>query len=231
MNILKTLCLPLLGVFTLALASLNAQTLNWGSAVFSDLVDSQGNTLDSTYVFELGAFANGFVPTESNIDLWYGNWQVFDTASYNGLEQADDDGIYGYFTSTVRMNSDGTSDSPSQTPGALSFEGLDAYIWVRNSNLAEEGSEWLLARADTWVFPAAEDDCCGNGPPIEFSTSDLTPTVTPLWGSQGGVTGGGQITSIGFYTLQTATFVPEPSTPLLSMFACILLCFRRNRLP
>jgi hypothetical protein len=210
---------------------LNAQTFNWGSAVFSELVDSKGNTLDNTYVFELGSFVNGFNPDETNTGDWYANWQVFDAADYNGVEETNPDEVYGYFTSTVQMTSTGTSNSTSLSSGAISFEGLDAYLWVRNSNLAVEGSEWLLSRAADWEFPAPDDDCCGNGPPIEFSTSDLAFADVPKWGSQGGATGGGEITNPGVYTLQTATFVPEPSVMLLSGIAGILLIFRRNRQP
>jgi hypothetical protein len=221
--------LLLLGCLGLSTGALHAQAFNWGSAVFSDLVDSEGNTLDDTFVFEVGAFTEGFIPDETNIGEWYSNWQVFDAAAYNGVEETGDDGIYGYFTSTVNMNPDGTSDSPWQTPGALSFEGLDAYIWVRNSDIAGEGTEWSLVRADDWVFPTADPDCCGNGQPIEWSTSDLTSSDTPVWGSQGGITGGGIITNTGTYTLQTATFVPEPSPLMLSLLFAVVILLRRRR--
>lgn len=218
------------GLLVVATAgNLQAQTFNWGSAVFSDLVDSNGNILDDTYVFELGSFVNGFTPDSSNTENWYGNWQVFDAAAYNGVESVDPDEIYGYFTSSVRMNSSGTSNSSSLTPGAISFEGLDAYMWVRNSNLAEEGSEWMLTRAPAWVFPTADQDCCGNGLPIEFAASDLTASDVPMWGSQAGMTGGGEITNPGIYTLQTATFVPEPSVAFMSCVAGLLMILRRRR--
>ena len=46
------LVLPMLALATLA----PAQTLNWGNAVFDSPMDSKGNTLDSSYVFQLGAF-------------------------------------------------------------------------------------------------------------------------------------------------------------------------------
>lgn len=213
----------------MATGSLHSQTLNWGSAVFSNLVDNNGKTMGDTFVFELGSFVNGFTPDDTNINDWLANWQVFDAATYNGIEEPVDDGIYGYFTSVVNMNADGTSDSPWQTPGATSFEGLDAYLWVRNSDLAIEGSEWLLTRADNWLFPTADPDCCGNGPPIEWSTSDLTSSNIPVWGSQGGITGGGIISNPGIYTLQSAAFVPEPSSFMLCMIAGILTVVRRRR--
>ena len=64
--------------FAVALTRIQAQTLNWGNEVFGDLTDSEGVTLDNTFVFELGSFFNGFVPTESNLDQWVLNWEVFD---------------------------------------------------------------------------------------------------------------------------------------------------------
>jgi hypothetical protein len=58
--------LLLLGCLGLLSGALHAQTLNWGSAVFSDPVDIKGDTLDDTYTFELGSFVNGFTPDSSN---------------------------------------------------------------------------------------------------------------------------------------------------------------------
>ncbi len=231
MNNIQRHLLLIMGGLGLCSGVIQAQTFNWGSAVFSDLVDSNGNPLDNTFVFEVGAFRDDFIPDATNFSEWYGHWQAFDRAAYNGIEAVGDDGIHGYFTSTANMNSGGTSDSAWQTPGALSFEGLNAYVWIRNSNLAEPGSEWMLARADDWVFPVAEEDCCGNNLPIEWSTSDLTASDTPVWGAQGSQTGGGLINIPGNFTLQTATFVPEPSALLLSFFSGILLCIHRKRLP
>lgn len=226
--------LLLLGALGFGTGALHSQTINWGSEMFSDLVNSKGETLDNTFIFELGSFKPTFTPDTSNTEFWFDNWQAFDAAPYNGVEAdpGDDDGIFGYFTSAVQMNSTGRSESTSQTPGALSFEGLDAYVWIRNSNVPTIGSEWLLARATGWAFPNADPDCCGNDIPAQWSTSDLFSSDVPVWGSQGGVTGGGEITSVGVYTLQTATFVavvPEPSTFLLTLLAGTLLIFRRRR--
>ena len=50
------------------------------------------------------------------------------------------------------MLDDGTSNSPFMH-GAPSFEGLDAYIWIRKGDQPVEGSEWLLTRAIQLDFP------------------------------------------------------------------------------
>jgi hypothetical protein len=215
-------------VFVAGDSRLQAQTLDWGSRVFSDIVDSEGQTLDNTFLFQLGAFDPLFIPTEENMNQWVSNWRVFDQASYNP-------GI-GYFanwsteTDTLRMLDDGTSNSPFETAGAPSFEGLTAYIWIRKGDQPVEGSEWLLTRASTWVFPNATPGCCDNELDVQWSVSDLdTHGETPLWGGYGTVEGPGVFTPSGPHDLQTYTFVPEPSSSLLAAAAGILTVLRRRR--
>lgn len=209
-----------------------AQNLNWGSLLYSDLADSSGETLDYSFVFEIGAFVDGFTPDDSNTGEWSSHWQTFDRAAYNGIEPQDD-GVFGYFTSSVMMRADGTSDSPHLTPGASSFEGLAGFLWVRNSDSPEPGSEWLLVRAESWIFPTAGPECCGNDGVIEWSTSDLGSADRPVWGSQGGVEGDGFHSVGGIHTLQTHTFVPEPSSLMLAgwLGGCLLLRRRRTPIP
>ncbi len=225
------LLLPLFFALAFVSGGLQAQTINWGSAVFSELVDSSGNTLDDTFVFELGSFVNNFTPNDSNTEDWMANWQVFDVAAYNGVDEVDDDGIFGYFTSSVHMNASGTSDSVALSPAAISFEGLDAYMWVENTDVIKDGTEWMLTRDTSWVFPNADSDCCGNALPIEWSTSDLKSATALVWGTHGGMKGGGLVSHTGSFAIQTATFapVPEPSQLLLSGIAAMLFTLRRKR--
>lgn len=207
----------------LAVPRLQAQTLNWGSKVFSDLADSEGNTLaENAFVFELGAFVEDFVPDEENVGQWFANWRVFDTAGYNGYS-GEGDLIWGHFGSTTQIRNNVTNGSSS-----FSFAGLSAYIWIRNSDTPVEGSEWLLTRATHWVFPTTGGGCCENNPPLEWSVSDLKPGDVPLWGNQGGTSGPGVYTVTGSHTLQTYTFVPEPSSLALAALAsCVMLRRRR----
>lgn len=208
-----------------------SQTLNWGSALFSDLVDSKGNTLDETYVFEIGTFDPGsdpnFVPDSSNIGEWFSRWRVFDQANSQGVLNNSFDPGLGYFTSTVDMNPDGTSGSPYANSGTFNFSGLEAYLWVRNATGPTKTTEWALVRASSWIFPTADGDCCPGGLPTEWSLSDLDGE-TPVYGSQGGIDGDGFHTVTGNYTLQTFTFVPEPSTTLLLGITALLLGRRRR---
>ena len=204
---------------------LGAQTLDWASPVGTDIVDSRGNPIDSLFVIEIGAFVDGFTPDETNVDTWFANWRVFDQAVYNPTLM--------YFTSVASMNDDGTSGSPHSTSG-FSFEGLDAFLWIRRGDLPVEGNEWLLTRAvstdpsKNWVFPEAVPGCCDNEPNLQWSVSDLDGDDIPEWGSQGGVPGSGVFTVTGSYTLQTYTFVPEPSSLAFAALSAGLLLRRRR---
>lgn len=210
-------------IFTLIalISALRSQTLEWGSAVFSQIVDSKGAMLDNTYVFEVGAFADTFTPTDANTDDWFANWFAFDRADYSEAN--------GYFASTAEMKDDGTSESPFMTAAAPSFEGLEGYIWVRNSDTPSPTTEWFLVTAPAWVFPNATPGCCDNALPIQWILSDLTSTDTPEWGSQTGKDGSGAFTADGTQELQTFTFVPEPSSALLALLSCTFLLKRRSR--
>lgn len=203
----------------LAVSGLHAQTLDWGNDVFGDVVDSSGNPLGNGYLFELGAFDAGFIPDETNIHEWVGHWNVFDRAAFNPS--------IGYFASSVQMLPDGTSDSPYFSEGSGSFEGLNAYLFVRNSDLAGPLSEWMLARAANWVFPVA-DDCCPGDLSIEWSLADLGDE-TPVFGSQQGNTGAGEVSVPGHHDLQTHTFVPEPAAALLWAAGFLAAAARRRR--
>ena len=208
-------------IMSLSLSGLRGQTIEWGSDVFSKIVDSKGATLDNSYVFDLGVFTSPFTPDDTNTATWFANWQTFDRAAYSPTNR--------YFTSTIQMTDDGTSDSAFLSPSAPSFEGLEAYIWVRNAETPSPTTEWFLVKSPAWVFPTAIPGCCDNDLPVQWSIADLVPSDTPVWGSQKGEDGKGSFTQDGVYSLQTFTFVPEPSSAMLVLLSCTFLLTRRSR--
>lgn len=219
-----------LALLLMALATrLGAQTLNWGSLSGSDFANSNGAALDNTYLFELGAFTSGFSPEEGNVNTWLENWNVFDQAAFSPTN--------GVFASSVIsglvMTDAGLSNSTFLThPTISTFEGLHAYLWIRKGLTPVEGSEWLLARADSWVFPTAVPGCCDNQGVVEWSVSDLSPpggpVAIPVWGSQLGTEGSGVSGNPGPHDLQTYTFVPEPTSLAMVVISASLLLRRRR---
>jgi hypothetical protein len=210
-------CIPLVALlFSAAVA--HSQTLDWGNEVFGDVRDSEGEKLTNAFVFELGAFDAGFTPTDENVADWIDHWNVFDRASYNES--------LGYFASSVQMNADGTSNSPWLTPGSGSFEGLEAFIFIRNGDLPVPFTEWLLARASTWIFPTADPNCCPGDLPTQWAISDIDDT--PVWGAQDGLQGGGVVGSPTSDGLQTHTFVPEPAAFVLFVLGGLTAITRRR---
>ncbi len=211
--IAKLACL----IFVLAAATARSQTLNWASLTESTIVNSQGDPLDNTFLFEIGAFADGFVPTDSNIGTWGTKWQAFDTTDYSY-----DSVALGYFTGTADVQS---------VPGYTSmFQGLKAYLWIRNTG----NTEHFLASTsnDAWRFPLLVPGCCPNGEGPTWSVSDLN-TDTPIWGSQLGNEGGGDPGVLGPpgspFDLQTHA-IPETSSAVLALLGFSIAITRRRRI-
>ncbi len=204
--------------------------INWGNVVDSDLRDSFGVSLDATYAIQLGFFqkvlGQQFVPTVENAAEWSDNWKVFDQAAFSPLD--------GFFASTVELDENGGSDSLfADNDLGLDFSNQDAYIWIHNSQTPGANTEWFLGRSATgtaWTIPAKVADCCDNRTPLEWSVSDLTPGKVPVYGKQGADTGGGISNVTGIYTLQTFTFVPEPSSALLLALGGLAAVLRRRRM-
>ncbi len=208
--------------------------LSWGSVLPSNLRDSDGVALDSSFFMQLGFFDNTFTPTASNTADWAANWKVFDQAGYYGVSDPNNsfDAATGYFArESIEINLAGQSQSAYADLGVNS-SGKDAYLWVYNSKTSGvTTTEWLLVRAATWVFPAGRDlnECCSDTP-VQWSVSDLG-SAAPVWGAQGLFSGGGEHTNTGNYNLQTFTFIPEPSTALLTVLGTVFVLLRRRRQP
>lgn len=197
----------------------NAVTINWGSGVLDSLATTDGQSLDSSYQIKLGVFINDFVPTADNMSDWASNWRTFDQAAFNAA--------LGYFTGTAELKPDGTSSSAAADVG-VNFSDLEAYVWVFNDLAIEGATQWFLGRSDSWVMPTANGVCCDSRPPAQWSTGDLSPADTPVFGGQGAASGGGFVYSPGNYVLQTYNVVPEPSVLLLSSLGFLMLLRRRN---
>lgn len=228
-------------LFLLGTPHIHAQTLNWGNEVGDYITQSNGDMVDETFIFELGVFDNGFDPQESNVDDWYSNWVVFDTATYDPTFRTflTDSTIHNIYD--VNDDPIGVTNSPA---GTFNFAGMEAYIWIRGGtspNAPVVGTEWLLVRSIEWVFPGSVPECCGD--PIRWSTAtDLTSSDIPEWGRQYDEQGPGHYTvdtttsvpgqpgATNGSQLQTYTFIPEPSAPMLAGLTVLGWAMRRKRL-
>ncbi|MEO5915833.1 MAG: hypothetical protein ABIS50_16475 [Luteolibacter sp.] len=199
-------------IFLLGAATAYSQTLNWASLTESDIVNSHGDPLDNTYLFELGAFTDGFVPDETNVGSWETEWHVFDTAvySYNPVD-------LGYFT--------GTQDVQSVSGYTSMFQGLKAYLWIHNTT----DTEHFLAStsSDIWKFPTLQPGCCPNGEGPTWSVSNLN-SDNPIWGGQSGHEGTGEHSVSGPFEIQTYV-VPETGSSLLALLGIGFAVSRRRR--
>jgi hypothetical protein len=222
-NVMK-LRIPILAAAWVAFSTLqtHAQTLNWGVQIGELLIDSNGDAIDDSYVFELGAFALNYDPQEANVGEWLTHWRVFDALTY--------DSGFGFSTSAPKILNGVTSDSQKPNVSNESFAGLDAYIWIRKGINPEPGSEWFVGRAIDWTFPLEGGDCCDTNT-IQWAISDLGPGEVPEWGRQYDVPGAGtRSQNEDIEGLQTHTFpIPEPSSALLTSIAGFGLLLRRRR--
>lgn len=197
--------------------------VGWSNSPFDTvpMMDNFGNALDSTYVFELGTFANGFVPTAANTDQWSVNWKLLSVAD------APDDWFPNVpsFGQSFTFNANGTVQG---LPGSATFTaGEQAYLWVYS------GVQWALVTDnspgatadDIWQLPTP-----GDNSPTSQLTWVLDQANVAIVGGVNGVQSG---TAIAFdpgsnFRLQMAV-IPEPSSCLLVLLAGVLARFHRFR--
>lgn len=219
----RILCLALALAWT---QGTQASTVFWGSAFNDSLFDSAGNTLDSTYSFEIGTFGT-FAPTYQNVDQWEANWHVIDRAfdpdsnGWNSTEQ--------FFGGTVDFDLSGHSSSPDANPTDVFTQGDVVYLWAYNSKSIVPSSEWALLgygadsnnTGDPWVIP---DPLASVSP--NWNLSDAHDTIV---GGANDIQGPGTYSATpGVFSLQTAV-VPEPGSALLLLAAAATHLIRRAR--
>ncbi|MDQ8192475.1 PEP-CTERM sorting domain-containing protein [Roseibacillus persicicus] len=223
-------------------------TIDWGSELFppGSVIDSNGNPIslgdgsfnDGGYTIELGAFDGTFVPTSDNTSSWIANWRVFDAIVANDDDPDDfmDPGDPTRFAGRDILNSDNNSLSVDTAvdPNYEFAQGEQAYVFIRNSNATEPGSEWLLytrsaGDSDDWEYPFVSPESHNPADDLSWMVQDADSVV---WGgiNQGTTEGAGfHASNRKDYLVQTFTFVPEPTTALLTLMGSLML-MRRQRI-
>ncbi|MFO1485861.1 MAG: PEP-CTERM sorting domain-containing protein [Verrucomicrobiaceae bacterium] len=217
------------------MSSARASTLFW-SSLFNDLLfDSNGQTLDGTYSFEIGTFG-AFVPTYQNVDQWESNWKVFDrTFDPTPLDPNDGDPegwnvLDQFFTATVDHDTLGHSSSPDANPSDVFAQGEKVYLWAYNSKVIVPTSEWALLtdsdflsnNGNPWEIPDPADTL-GS---YDWQLADADGAI--IGGVNGVQSDGGFSVTPPSFSLQTAV-VPEPGSVFLLLAAAATHVIRRAR--
>ncbi|MEZ5327545.1 MAG: hypothetical protein R3F19_21045 [Verrucomicrobiales bacterium] len=152
----------LLTAFT-ALMSANGGQVVWSSERMATNLTSTNSPLGDDFRFELGGFANGFVPTTANVASWRSNWITVGAADYNSQ--------LGFFAASTSVDSAAAFDSA-------------AYIWGFNRELSTAGAEWVLLTNPEWMLPSAGTTIA---PPRQWSTGTATVAVLGNVNAQPGI--------------------------------------------
>lgn len=112
----------------------DAERLNWYSTLNSTNLASDGSLMNGAFRFELGVFADGFVPTAVNTPQWSAKWHSAQRVSYNPTNR--------WFSSLFVVD---------ENPAPF-LVGAKAYVWGFRGD--EVSGEWILFRKGTWNWPA-----------------------------------------------------------------------------
>jgi hypothetical protein len=134
-------------------------------------VDKNGTGLTVDFSFELGVFADGFVPTLNNMAQWESNWRkLVLMTDESGWEPGDPSLNSGLFTLAIGDPGMGQNSSLLYSDGsgadtAYGFSvGQQVYLWSFNDKNLVDGTEWsLITRTvgppeELWVIPDAFDE-------------------------------------------------------------------------
>lgn len=133
---LRTLALLATTAFALILSQATGAQINWGNRPFTDNQTSQDIPLSDHFVFELGIFEDGFVPTVANTAEWADHWRVADRVTYN----PENSFFSGSYTQELNL-------APLE-------QGRRGYIWgYRHDD--DPRQEWILVSDPDWLWPEA----------------------------------------------------------------------------
>ena len=135
---------PALTTWLSAIATAFAGQVDWSSTAFSIHQQSDGSPLDDSFIFELGAFAEGFTPTADNVTEWAANWRAAQRAPYNPNTQT----VSGSFVIETNASPFSTADQ--------------GYLWALS---LDHPQEWILLTNTSWKWPSVG----GAAPPVSWT--------------------------------------------------------------
>lgn len=229
--------------FSTSIAGFSQQhQIDWGTSAATDkIITSDGSAITlSEFTIELGGFGGGFVPTAANVDQWVANWQIFDAVTdpdtdTSGPKGTTADGFVtgpggptdARFVGTGFLEADQTSSSEDANGIDTFGPNQQAYVFIRNRDVADEFAEWLLYTSETgddWEYPTVS-----GGQPATPDSWFVAEADSAIWGGVNGIVGEGEHTDVSTdFILRTHTFVPEPSSALLFLLGGLSLLRRRR---
>lgn len=232
---------PLAVAAALVSTQLHGQTVAWGSSAnFTPISFTSDGTVDNEVLkWDLGYFTAGYTPDQTNYATWAANWNVVATDRYR-----DFGGIWALSVNTLDV-------------GPIAA-GRQMYMFAYNDlgAIGTPSGEALLFREDGLLFPTVPnqvtfdiaDNPLDDG--FEFNGQPANDDAfTVIWGqvdrsiyaAGGMLVGGGFVTDLktdsnrqpandgnATFEMQSFTWVPEPSTALLSVLGALML-LRRSR--
>lgn len=150
-----------LAAAALAWQSAGAQTILWSSPPDAVNLSSSGQPMGGGFRLELGVFEGSFTPTAGNLAEWSAQWRPLQRISYNPR--------------TKRFAAEHT---PANNTSPFTI-GKPVYVWGFNGN--PTAGEWILFRANSWLYPNANPS--NPPPPNAYEWFANAPDVTAVIGS------------------------------------------------
>ncbi|MEM9479015.1 MAG: hypothetical protein AAGA58_05055 [Verrucomicrobiota bacterium] len=160
-----------------------SQQVNWRSLALLEGVTNLTSAgapheLDGTFVFALGSFASGFVPSPSNTADWEANWTSLDVTAYNPDST--------FFSSAVLLQNNNAPFTAGAKAWIWGFNQSGEWILLRDADWTwgsvgggpggpGGGSTWLVQNATEVVLGAVDAD----GDPFHMKTAAVTSSGTP----------------------------------------------------
>ncbi|CAN5373965.1 hypothetical protein BH23VER1_BH23VER1_18350 [soil metagenome] len=157
-------------------APLSATTINFGSSVDALNICSDGSQLDSSFTFQLGTFAAGFVPTAGNYAQWAARWVPLagedGTALASATVRYDDSLLLTAGGTDIFTNSfSGTTELTHNVSPFVA--GTQAYIFAFNGQDPASSTQWIVLVDPTWRWP----DTKLFSPPHGFGVGETTGAI------------------------------------------------------
>lgn len=180
--------LVVMGFLSLVGASI-AETIEFYSPPNQTNHTSLGSAMDGNFVFQLGVFTNGFVPTRANIQEWNSKWAPAESVDYKTSNK-----------SFAKLHTVSSNASPF-------LVGTAAWVWGKRSTSV--GDEWILFRNTGWTWPAPNPF---SPFPLDWNAATANQVVI------GSINGPGHLMKseavVTYSQWQTATLSGEPlNTP------------------